>query len=72
MHLESGWSASEDGLVMTGRVEEAMQSHASRYVARAPSRVAEQTAEEAPTDLAGRVLSRLEFEFTTMFRGEPR
>jgi hypothetical protein len=57
---------------MTGRVEEAVQPRASQYVARALPRVPERTAEEPPTDLTGRVLSRLEFEFTTMFRGESR
>ena len=64
--------ASQDGAVMTGRVEEAMQSRANQFAARGLSRVPERTAEETPTDLAGRVLSRLEFEFTTMFRREPR
>jgi hypothetical protein len=34
----SGQSASHDGAIMTGRVEDAMQSRANQYVARAPSR----------------------------------
>jgi hypothetical protein len=68
----SGRSASRDRAIMTDGVEEAIQSRANEYVACAPSRVPERTAEETPPDLMGRVLSRLEFEFTTLFRGEPR
>jgi len=68
----SGRSTSEAGATMIGSVEEAMQSRANQFAARAPSRVPEHTAEETAVDLAGRVLSRLEYEFTTLFRGEPR
>jgi hypothetical protein len=67
----SGRSANEAGAIMTGRVEEAVQSRANQFVACAPSRVAELTADETAADLTGRVLSRLELEFMILFRGEP-
>jgi hypothetical protein len=62
-----------DGADMDGRVEQAMRFRANQFAARAPSPAEarqhpEQTIEESPSDLSGRVLSRLESQFADLFR----
>jgi hypothetical protein len=62
-----------DGADMDGRVEQAIRFRANQFAARVPSPAQarqhpEQTIEESPRDLSGRVLSRLESQFADLFR----
>jgi hypothetical protein len=62
-----------DGADKDGRVEQAMRFRANQFAVRAPSPAEarqhpEQTIEESPRDLSGRVLSRLESQFADLFR----
>ena len=62
-----------DGADMDGRVEQAIRFRANQFAGRAPSPAQarehpEQTIEESPRDLSGRVLSRLESQFADLFR----
>lgn len=71
--MNGGSSSEADGAGMDGSVEQLIRSRVDQFAERGPSPARarqhpEQTTEESPKGLSGRVLTRLEFEFADLFR----